>query len=407
MTDLGSQISTGLQVLALPTNAVLLLVGTLGGALAGALFRTIGLHAASSLVLLLPFAALLDPQAGLILLGSALVSALIAPPSTQVTPASLPPSLPPQLAFLLATVAAVLVLLLASVMAAALSQSASPGDKIALLLCGAAAAVLLSTAAAPSATWFAPALLMAAGIGLQLSPVPPLDLQRASPIPVLLGLLAIGPALFALAWPLRITTTTATSGSLEFAATVLPAFLIGVPVARNVATFAVNLGEQGLYLGPRLMTQRPKLMLGFVLALVGACVLSLMMRVALQRLPGPGWLRSINTTLATRLAAGAIAALCMAVVMRGGLDADGMLALGAAVVVGAAAAGIGVELSLLVTGLVIGLLMQPLLQTARIAAKGDTLAALTSGSWLLLVLAVAAMGAAIAWPFWARRRQVA
>lgn len=403
MTALGTQILTGLQVLAMPVNLIAVIAGTLLGALLGAMFRQLGVSGAAALVLLMPAATLLEPTTGLALLGACLTAALIAmarhdPEATLVHHHH---------GIALMALLAGLAIMLASASAAALLQSLAPADTIALLVCGAAAAIILAAATHP-AGWPAAIGLTVVGIALQFTPHAPLNLEQSSPVPLLFGLLVVGPSLVALVMPQRITPWSTAFGGVELAATVLPAFLIGVPTARGTSVFALDLAEAGLSMGPRLMTQRPKLVLGFVLAVVAAGLLGAAGRLLTTRFARPSWLPGANAPLVTRAAAASILLLCIPALYLSGLAATGsapspLPVLAIATSVGAIFAWFGLELAPLVTGLVIGQLMQAPLRAAMSKAGGSLASALTSGSVALLLLALASILAIVVWPFLDRR----
>ena len=156
------------------------------------------------------------------------------------------------------------------------------------------------------------------------------------------------------------------------------------------------------------MTQRPKLVLGFVLALLVAGALGLLGRLLISRVPRPSWWLSVPSLSGTRYAAAIILALCVAALILSGfklnaanLDVAGTLAVATAL--GALAAWFGIELAPFVTGLVIAQIMQAPLSLALKASSGDVFGALTSGSWALALLALAAVALALSWPLVAQR----
>jgi TctA family transporter len=271
------------------------------------------------------------------------------------------------------------------------------------LVCGAAAAIVLAAATHP-AGWPAAIALTLAGIAAQLSPFAPLDPAKASPVPLLFGLLVIGPALIALAVPHRILPWTTALGGIELAAAVLPALLLGIPATRGISVIALNLGESGLALGPKLTMQRPKVVLGFVLALIAAAVVAVLGRLLAHRVPRVTRWPSFAEATTTRIAGGVIVAAALGALILSGALADAetqpILTLAVASVLAALAAWFGLELAPLVTGLVLGQLMQAPL---RAVGKAGGLDAAMSGSKPLLVLAVAATGLALAWPLVAAR----
>ena len=403
MTSLGTQILTGLQVLAMPVNLIAVIAGTLIGALLGTMLRKLGVSGAAVLVLLMPVATLLEPTTGLALLGACLTAALIAtthrdPEATLVHHHH---------GIALMALLACLAIMLASASAAALLQNLTPADTIALLVCGAAAAIILAAITHP-AGWPAAIGLTLVGIALQFTPLAPLQSERSSPIPLLFGLLVIGPALVALAVPQRITPWSTAFGGVELAATVLPAFLIGVPTARGTSVFALDLAEAGLSMGPRLMTQRPKLVLGFVLAVLVAGLLGAAGRLLTARITRPAWLPSPRAPLATRAAAASALLLCIPALYLSGLSpvagaVHPLPVLAIATLAGAAFAWFGLELAPLVTGLVIGQLMQAPLKT--VTAKTSAWSAIGSGSPTLLLLALASLLTIVVWPLLDRRHR--
>ena len=379
--------------------------GTLAGAILGAMFRRIGVSGAAALVLLMPVATTLDPTTGLVLLGACLTASLVV--TTRHDPEAT--MTPHHNNIALVALLAGLVVLLASASAAALLQAATPADTIALLACGAAAAVVLAAATHP-AGWTAALTLTLGGIALQLSPLRPLDTEHTSPLPLLFGLLVLGPAVVALTAPRRTAPWSSAFGGIELAATVLPAFLIGIPATRGISVFALDLGENGLNLGPKLMTQRPKLVLGFVLALLVAGLIGMAVRLTATRLPRINWRPNLSDTATTCIDAAIIVFLSLVALyfsgVFSGVDASravSLLTLLVTMVAGAAAAWFGWELAPLVTGLVIGQLMLQPLQAALGKANGSAVTAITSGSSALLVFAILVMAATLAWPLWARR----
>ena len=405
MTTLGSQVLTGLQALALPLNIAALLAGALAGALLGTLFQRIGVSVAAALVLLMPLATTLDPATGLILLAACLTAALIATAHHH-------PAVDPMLRHHnvpLIALAAALAIMLASASTAALVQAIGPADRLALLACGAAAAIALAAVSHP-AGWSAAIGLTVAGIIVQLSPLAPLDTERTSPIPLLFGLLIIGPAILALALPQRIKTSSTTLGELELAATFLPALLLGIPATRGVSAFVLDLGENGLAMGPLLMTQRPKLVLAFVVATVLAALLTMAARIVTDHAPRASWWPRWQPATAIRLSSGVIAALGITALYLSGFTLDlaepaPTLMLLVTALLGAIAAFFGLELAPLVTGLVIGQLMRQPLDAALTQSDGSAFGAMTSGSKPLLLVAALMIATALAGPLIARRLQ--
>ncbi len=393
MTFLWAHILLGLQTLALPVNLAALLGGLIAGGLLGPLLGRIGVGAAAALVLLMPLAITLDPVTGLMLLGACLASALIA--TAHRAPETMLPPRHHNVPLLAASAGALVIL--ASTATATVLQAATPADTLALLICGAAAAIVLA-AATHQAGWTAAIVLTVAGIAAQLSPLKPLDTEQASPVPLLFGLLMLGPAVMALALPRLIVPWTTSFGGIELVVTLLPALLLGVPATRGVSVFALSLGETGLTLGPRLIAQRPKLVAGFIVAIVAAGLVVASARFFAHKLPALPWRPRVSRPTGTRGAAVLVLGAGAVALYFAGVEASQATRLGIGCGLGALAAGFGFELAPLVTGLVIGQLMQAPLQAALQAADGHPIAALTSGSSTLLALSVIIVTATLAWP---------
>ena len=403
----GAQLETAIQVLAHPLHLAVVLFGTvLGGALAP-LIRRCGMNAAVPLVLALPVAALLDPVMGLLLLGSLLAATCGASRGWG------------GLGGVLAAVATAIVVLAASDWVAARFENISTADKIALLLAGAAATVIAAATARRSA-WLAALLLCAAGLALQTAPqialLPPIYAEPGSqsPLPLLLGLVVAGPALMALVFGARSggpEPARSGAGAAEPLMTMLPVLLVGVPVTLSAAVLILNSEDYGLQLGPHFMTQRPKLVMAVIVALILAAVLAPAGRWAGTLMPRRAWLGAFPAGGVTRLAAAVLIALAIAALYQSGLDQNGeltgfdrgTLGIGAVgVMLGAIAAWRGVDLAPLAVGLVIGRMLQPLLAEGLDGAPGTVGAVLASGSLVYLAGAGVMIAAALAWPLLTR-----
>ena len=401
MTDVLSQVMLGLQTLAMPFNLAALGAGTLSGALLGPLLRRLGIGAAAALVMLMPIASTLDPITGLVLLSACLTTALIA--TTHRAPETI--LHPRHHTVPVTAIVTGLLVIIAGASAAALVQSAAPADKLSLLVCGAAAAIVLAAITHP-AGWPAAIALTVGGIAAQLSPLQPLDTEHASPMPLLFGLLIIGPAVLALVLPRRVTPWSTSFGGIELAATVLPALLLGIPATRGISVFALNLGENGLFLGPNLLILRPKLVLAFILALVAAAMLAMAGRMLADRMPRARWWPHIQPVTSTRASAAVTLMLAAAAVYASEMDQTTAFTLAIAGGLSAVAAWFGLELAPLVTGLVIGQFMLPPLQQVLTKSDAGPWASMTSGSLPLVVIAVLASIATLAWPILLRRRLI-
>ena len=408
MTTFGTQILTGIQVLSAPFNLLALVVGMLAGAALGPLVTSIGISSAAALVLLMPLAAGLDPTMGLILLGACLVTSQIATMLSGNASIGQQPANFYRIPAL--TLVAGFIIIVSSAAATAVLQTATPADILALLICGAAAAILLAAPTHP-AGWPAALALTLIGIAVQLSPLPPLDTQRASPLPLLFGLLVVGPAIVALAMPARVRPWISAMAGIELIAAVLPALLLGLSVTRGISVLTLNLGETGLAFGPRLITQRPKLVLAFVLTLFVAAAFAAAVRHLSHRVKLTAWqpqsLPHFDGRVRTRLAAGltltlAIAGMIYCGALSEATEARPLLTLTLATMIAAICAWFAVELAPLVTGLVLGQLMQqPLSALSR--SKGTIFEAFASASKPLLASAVAASVLALSWPMVAGR----
>lgn len=399
MTTLGSQILAGLQVFTSPFNLLALAIGVLAGAGVGPLFRRIGVSGAAALVLLMPLATALDPTMGLILLGACLVTALIVTTPLDRAFGSARPTQHYGIPLLM--LLAGLAIMLTSASAAALLEASAPADVLALLICGTAAAIVLAAATHP-AGWTAALILTLLGLGAQTSPLAPLDTQHASPLPLLFGLLVMGPAIVALAVPQRVQPWITALGGIELVAACMPVLLLGIPVTRGISVLTLNLGESGLAFGPRLMTQRPKLVLAFLSTLVVAGAVTAISRHASTHANPRNWWSHVDADRKTRLAAAVILGLSLVALYFSSTTTDAPEAnpiamLFVATAIAAVSAWFGLELAPLVTGLVIGQLMQTPLAAMRDTAARP-LEALTSGSRPLFALAVIATALALAWP---------
>ena len=401
MTDVLSQVMLGLQTLAMPFNLAALGAGTLSGALLGPVLRRLGIGAAAALVMLMPIASTLDPITGLVLLSACLTTALIA--TTDHAPATI--LHPRHHTVPLTAVVTGLFVIIAGASAAALVKSAAPADKLSLLVCGAAAAIVLAAITHP-AGWLAAIALTVGGIAAQLSPLQPLDTEHASPMPLLFGLLIIGPAVLALVLPRRVTPWSTSFGGVELAATVLPALLLGIPATRGVSVFALNLGENGLFLGPNLLIQRPKLVLACILALIAAGILGMAGRMLADRMPRASWWPHIAPLTNTRASAAVTLLLAAAALYASEMDQTAALTLAVAGALSAVAAWFALELAPLVTGLVIGQFMLPPLLQLLTKSDAGPWASMTSGSLPLVVIAVLASIATLACPILQRRRLI-
>ena len=124
-------------------------------------------------------------------------------------------------------------------------------------------------------------------------------------------------------------------------------------------------------------------------------------RMMLERVPRPGWAKRCNEALGARMSAGIVIVLSGAALMLSGFKFGDMeraivLTPAAGVLVAAVAAWFGYEVSSLVTGLVIGQLLQaPLAQ--YVASNSGVSATMTLGSAMLVLVTLGALGAALAW----------
>lgn len=401
MTGSLSFVAAAFAVLAVPSNLVAAIVGVLAGVALTAPFRRVGLAGATALVVAMPVASQLDPIAGLILLGAMAAAALtIGAHDFHRTEPMRDWPMPARWRVPVVALLAGLVLVTGSDWAARMVQALTAGDRIMLLTAGAALAAIVATVLGNDG-WAASVSLVAVGVICQFGPLQLLDVEHASPYPVLAGLLLIGPAAMALALPEREPRRLPGRGATHLAAKIVPAFLAGLPVTLGAALFALNLGENGLFLGPRLMMQRPKLVLGLSLAMILASVIAAAVAMLTDAMAGRGLLRwrwpVLTGSRVTQLAAGLVLGLALVGLYRTGIDSERMFVTALAAIVGGIAAWRRLDLAPFVIGLVFGQLMQPSLQQAA-TAKGGLIAAIAAGSSTLIVLAVSAIAVALAWP---------
>ncbi len=401
MQGLFTTIRLALDILTMPVNGIAFAVGTILGSVLTPLAGRSGLHSAVPLVVVMPIASTLDPATGLILLGAMLAAGLATTVGAGQSGHSRRVFALPVIAML---VAAALVAL--SEPLSALIQGLSSTATVALLALAAALAVIRAHTLS-FAAWRQTALLLPAGVALQLSPFALLDTANRSPMPLLLGLLVIGPALVSLVWPARHGRTWPTSGPemrsgddhADMPLSLLPAFLAGLPVTLIAALIALTLGESGLRLGPRLMTQRPKIVLGLLGAVVAASLLVVSVRWLAAHVRRPSWRLGLAPDLSERLIALLFVVLALAATWKAGTDAASLTMLAATAATSAIALYFSIDLAPLVLGLVIGHLMQPALAIASKAADGHPAAAVLEAPLALLLPSVAAIAAALAWPW--------
>ncbi len=387
MGAFSGHLSGALSVLSLPVNLAALLAGLLSGVLAARLITRAGLELAVIFALLFPLAALLDPATGLILLGSAWSAALVATAT------------PTERMWRVVPVAIVVLIVLALVTgpAAALLPKLAPVEKVALLAMAAALAVIVATNSQPGA-WLAATALTAGGLALELSPLQPLDGAKASPRALLLGLLAVGPALVALLRPQLPTATMPAGSAFDKVATVVPLLLFAMPVTLTAALFTLALGEHGLAAGHALMTQRPRLALSFALALVIAALTAAAFVGGARRLPRPAWWPASRSVVVTRVCASIIVLVSAALLLRVGTERGELVILAIATLAGGLLHWLGRSPGMLIVGMTIGEVMRPALTPALKAGVTDARAGLFVGLAALTLLA------AVTWPWLTRLR---
>jgi TctA family transporter len=383
MDALGIHVFGALALLAAPLNLVAMLAGLLAGVLGSRVVARLGLDAAAVLALLFPIAALLDPATALILLASAWAAALVASaPSDQMLPL---------LGFAALVVGTIVI---AMGPATVLVPKLAAADKVALLAAAAAFAVICH-AGSRVAGWAVALGLIVAGVALELTAMRPIDSAQTSPRAVLLGLLALGPAIAVLLRPPR-ATDAVQSSPFAWPATLLPLLLFSMPVTATAALLCLALAEHGLSAGHALMTQRSRLALALVLAPFVATLAAMLILLAARRVPRPPWMPAFDPTLLSRVAAAFVATLSLAVLAGLGVEWMELIMLAVAALIGGALHWFGQSPALLVIGLAIGELMRPALTPALQAGITDV------RSGLLAALAGLAIVAALAWP-WLRR----
>ncbi len=388
MGGLGLHFPGALSALLLPVNLVALLAGILAGVLAARLVTRAGLELAVLFALLFPIAALLDPATGLILLGSGWAAALV--------------TTAPAARMWHVLVVAIVLLLAAAVFAgpaATLLPKLVPVEKVALLVVAGALAVLMAAGSRTDA-WLFALVLAVLGVALELSPLQPLDGAKASPRALLLGLLAMGPALVTLLRPHVLIAMAPPGEAFDKAATVLPLLVFAMPVTLTASLFTLALGEHGLTAGHTLMTQRPRLALSLALALVVASVAAGLVlvawRAAAQRFSRPAWVSQWDGAQGTRLCAAIVIVLAGGLLFRLGIERGEGVILLVAACAGGALHWLGRSPAPLIIGLTIGEVMRPALAPALKAGVADQRAA------VIVALAVLASLAALTWP-WLRR----
>ena len=388
MDALGLHVSGAFSVLALPVNLAALLAGLLSGVLVARLITRAGLDLAVIFALLFPIAALLDPATGLILLGSAWSAALVATAA------------PSERLWRVVPMAAVVLiaLALAAGPASALLPKFAPLEKIALLATAAALAVIFAANSQPGA-WLAATALTAGGLALELSPLQPLDGAKASPRALLLGVLAVGPALVVMLRPQLPAVTMPAGAAFDKAATVVPLLLFAMPVTLTAALFTLALGEHGLAAGHALMTQRPRLALSFALALVIAALAAIAVVSGARHLPRPNWWPASGSEVVARVCAGAVALVSAALLLRLGVERGELVILAIATLAGAVLHWLGGSPASLIVGMTIGEVMRPAWAPAFKAGVTDVRAGLFVG------LAAITLLAALTWPWLMRVRR--
>jgi TctA family transporter len=209
---------------------------------------------------------------------------------------------------------------------------------------------------------------------------------------VLLGLLALGPAIAVLArspdarYP-------ALSAPPAWPATLLPLALFAMPVTATAALLSLALGEHGLSAGHALITQRSRLALALVLAPLVVTLAAILIMLALRRLPRPAWTTALDAPLRLRLAATAVAALALIALSGLGAERAELILLAGAAFVGGALHWFGRSPAPLVIGLTIGELMRPALAPALKTGMTDVRTGLVAAGAGLTVVA------ALCWPW--------
>ena len=393
MSTLDSHLTIALQALMQPVALLTVLVGALAGGLVAPLLRRIGMGAAAALALAIPVTSQMEPAASMMLLGAMLVAALGT--GTQAPgddwhwrEALRGPGM--------ALAVAAAVVLAGAPLAGALQGLEVP-DKVAVLVMAAAVAVIL-VAIIRLEAWLPTLLLMIAAAALQASPFALTYGEHDSPLPLLLGVLVLGPALAALVWPGRLRDTAPLSPTSGLAATMLPVFLIGAPVTAGAALLAQNLNEMGLAAGPGLLAQRPKALLGLLAAVVGASLLVGVGRRLTSRVTRPDWWPEVVPDQTRRLAAGVLVLLVAAVLYMSGLEVDKPWNVVVATVAAAALAWVGIDAAPFVITLVICDLIQAALTVGADDGPEKQAFSVSAISKPLLVVAALTLVTAVLWP---------
>jgi TctA family transporter len=382
MDALATHLPGAAALLTLPVNLAALLAGLLAGILGERLVARAGLDPAVPIVLLFPIAALLDPATALLLLASAWSSALVA---------SAPPG---RMRRVLALTAGLcVILLLAAGPAIALLSKIGDLEKVALLIVAAATAAVIASGA-QSRSWIGATSLIAIGLAVELSPLKPLDGAAVSPRALLLGLLAVGPALVVLLRALAAPEQGQLSGAAQdLTATALPLMLLALPLTGRAALLTLALSEHGLVAGHTLMAQRPRLALGLALALFGIALAASLFMLVARRVPRSNRRPRIDASVSARLCGAIVLLLSLVILQRLGVERSELVVLAVTTVVGGVLHLLGHSPAPLLVGLTIGELMRSALAPALKAGIAD----LHSALWV--AIAALAIIAALSWPW--------
>ena len=329
-------------------------------ALAPAARRT-GVPTGALLVLALPWAELLEPTAGVVLL-VAMLAATTRPDDNELRVATMERA---ELAVAVVMLLGVLLLYAVGPLSRFLGGFADLG-RWAFWIAGAGLAALAFGAGHRTATALA-AGLVGGGLGLQLSPYAPFDGVEHTAVPVLLGLLLLGPMLATLLRLLLRSSTASGWPRGETLVITLLAFPWGVPVTLGAALVALALADAGLRLGPGLITDRPALLLGAIVAVAVAVAAALLLRALFHRVGRFMREHGANSHWRTSAAMVVLLGISALTFWRAGLDRDGIFtgldtisvaALLGGTVFGGLVKWFGIDPSPAAIGLVIGQLLK-------------------------------------------------
>jgi hypothetical protein len=248
----------------------------------------------------------------------------------------------------------------------------TPLDRLLVL----AAAFVLSCVAASSSAHFQSRRPLSLGLpvlGVLLAGLDLMVLTGPRDITtVAIGTLALAPlAAFVLTpkqWSLEARVNPDTSGARMnsgHASVVLPWLVLGLPITAGAALMASVLGNHGLSAGPQMLTTRPKLGWGLLLAVVLASALIYVLQHGLRRISlGPAVRRERIVAILMMLVAGVVL-----VFKKAGLEDLAIMAMIGALVFGLAVRGF--DPSWLIAGWLIGHLAAP--HMSKMLASGAPL----------------------------------